>query len=104
MTNDIYGIIINVTSRDGAVWKLVGLITRRSQVQILLPQLKKIQAFGSEFFLIKDTNSIIIKGIYDELINLVECIRIWCLETNYFQKIENIVEHTYLMLIHLFEI
>ena len=26
-------------SRDGAVWKLVGLITRRSQVQILLPQL-----------------------------------------------------------------
>ena len=26
-------------SRDGAVWKLVGLITRRSQVQILPPQL-----------------------------------------------------------------
>ena len=26
-------------TRDGAVWKLVGLITRRSQVQILLPQL-----------------------------------------------------------------
>jgi hypothetical protein len=26
-------------ARDGAVWKLVGLITRRSQVQILLPQL-----------------------------------------------------------------
>ena len=26
-------------SRGGAVWKLVGLITRRSQVQILLPQL-----------------------------------------------------------------
>ena len=25
-------------TRDGAVWKLVGLITRRSQVQILLPQ------------------------------------------------------------------
>ena len=28
-----------IPSRDGAVWKLVGLITRRSQVQILLPQL-----------------------------------------------------------------
>ena len=28
----------NFISRDGAVWKLVGLITRRSQVQILLPQ------------------------------------------------------------------
>ena len=28
-----------LTSRDGAVRKLVGLITRRSQVQILLPQL-----------------------------------------------------------------
>ena len=27
-------------ARDGAVWKLVGLITRRSQVQILFPQLK----------------------------------------------------------------
>ena len=26
-------------SRGGAVWKLVGLITRRSQVQILPPQL-----------------------------------------------------------------
>src|SRR5699024_2083736 len=25
-------------SRDGAVWQLVGLITQRSQVQILLPQ------------------------------------------------------------------
>ena len=25
-------------SRDGAVWQLVGLITRRSKVQILLPQ------------------------------------------------------------------
>ena len=32
--------IINFISRDGAVWKLVGLITRRSQVQILLPQLR----------------------------------------------------------------
>ena len=30
------------TSRDGAVWKLVGLITRRSQVQILLPQLEPL--------------------------------------------------------------
>ena len=30
--------IINFISRDGAVWKLVGLITRRSQVQILPPQ------------------------------------------------------------------
>ena len=29
-----------ILSRDGAVWQLVGLITRRSQVQILLPQLK----------------------------------------------------------------
>ncbi len=32
-------------TRDGAVWKLVGLITRRSQVQILFPQLKKAAAF-----------------------------------------------------------
>ena len=32
--------IINFISRDGAVWKLVGLITRRSQVQILSPLLK----------------------------------------------------------------
>ena len=31
--------IINFISRDGAVWKLVGLITRRSQVQILPPLL-----------------------------------------------------------------
>ena len=30
----------NIISRGGAVWKLVGLITRRSQVQILSPQLK----------------------------------------------------------------
>ena len=29
----------NCIARDGAVWKLVGLITRRSQVQILFPQL-----------------------------------------------------------------
>ena len=28
-------------SRGGAVWKLVGLITRRSQVQILSPQFAK---------------------------------------------------------------
>ena len=34
--------IINFISRDGAVWKLVGLITRRSQVQILLPQLSNL--------------------------------------------------------------
>ena len=31
---------IRLISRDGAVWKLVGLITRRSQVQILLPQFR----------------------------------------------------------------
>ena len=31
--------IFNFISRDGAVWKLAGLITRRSQVQILSPQL-----------------------------------------------------------------
>ena len=30
----------NYISRGGAVWKLVGLITRRSQVQILSPLLK----------------------------------------------------------------
>ena len=30
---------LNIISRGGAVWKLVGLITRRSQVQILSPQL-----------------------------------------------------------------
>ena len=29
----------SIISRGGAVWKLVGLITRRSQVQILSPQL-----------------------------------------------------------------
>ena len=29
----------NLISRDGAVWKLAGLITRRSYVQILFPQL-----------------------------------------------------------------
>ena len=28
----------NLITRGGAVWKLVGLITRRSQVQILPPQ------------------------------------------------------------------
>ena len=28
---------LNILTRDGAVWKLVGLITRRPQVQILLP-------------------------------------------------------------------
>ena len=32
----------NLISRGGAVWKLVGLITRRSQVQILPPLLKVI--------------------------------------------------------------
>ena len=31
----------NLITRGGAVWKLVGLITRRSQVQILLPQLTR---------------------------------------------------------------
>ena len=30
---------INLITRGGAVWKLVGLITRRSQVQILSPLL-----------------------------------------------------------------
>ena len=34
--------IINFISRDGAVWKLVGLITRRSLVQIRPPQLQII--------------------------------------------------------------
>ena len=34
--------IINFISRGGAVWKLVGLITRRSQVQILLPQFTQV--------------------------------------------------------------
>ena len=28
----------HLISRDGAVWQLVGLITRRSEVQILFPQ------------------------------------------------------------------
>ena len=41
LTNAFIRTIINTTSRDGAVWKLVGLITRRSQVQILLPQFQK---------------------------------------------------------------
>ena len=30
---------LNIVSRGGAVWKLVGLITRRSEVQILPPLL-----------------------------------------------------------------
>ncbi len=29
---------VEIRSRGGAVWQLVGLITRRSQVQILFPQ------------------------------------------------------------------
>ena len=29
---------VEIRSRGGAVWQLVGLITRRSQVQILSPQ------------------------------------------------------------------
>ncbi len=33
-------------SRGGAVWKLVGLITRRSQVQILSPLLTDARAFA----------------------------------------------------------
>ena len=32
-------LLISIVARGGAVWKLVGLITRRSQVQILPPQL-----------------------------------------------------------------
>ena len=32
-------------TRDGAVWQLVGLITRRSQVQILLPQPNKTRPY-----------------------------------------------------------
>ena len=31
LTNTRKRTIINITTRDGAVWKLVGLITRRSQ-------------------------------------------------------------------------
>ena len=34
LTNTRKRTIINITTRDGAVWKLVGLITRRSQVEI----------------------------------------------------------------------
>ena len=34
---------VNFISRGGAVWKLVGLITRRSQVQILSSQLKSTE-------------------------------------------------------------
>ena len=37
-------------SRDGAVWKLAGLITRRSEVQILLPQLDLYQVVGIFFY------------------------------------------------------
>jgi hypothetical protein len=32
-------------ARGGAVWQLVGLITRRSQVQILSPQPVKVLGF-----------------------------------------------------------
>ena len=35
--------LFNFISRGGAVWKLVGLITRRSQVQILSSQLKSTE-------------------------------------------------------------
>ena len=37
---------INFITRGGAVWKLVGLITRRSQVQILLPQFRPDSSVG----------------------------------------------------------
>ena len=39
---------INIISRGGAVWKLVGLITRRSQVQILLPQLTHLCVLNAQ--------------------------------------------------------
>ena len=41
LTNPFNRNIISLATRDGAVWKLVGLITQRSQVQILLPQLNE---------------------------------------------------------------
>ena len=44
--------ILNLISRGGAVWKLVGLITRRSQVQILPPLRKTIRLFSGLFFTI----------------------------------------------------
>ena len=37
---------VNFISRGGAVWKLVGLITRRSQVQILPPQFKTFKSYA----------------------------------------------------------
>jgi hypothetical protein len=37
----LYSSLVSPT-RGGAVWQLVGLITRRSQVQILPPQPKKV--------------------------------------------------------------
>ena len=37
-SSPIIGFYNFILPRDGAVWKLVGLITRRSQVQILSPQ------------------------------------------------------------------
>ena len=39
--------LFNFISRGGAVWKLVGLITRRSQVQILSSQLEEYEAHVS---------------------------------------------------------
>lgn len=39
LTIERFGVIIlDLLARGGAVWQLVGLITRRSQVQILPPQ------------------------------------------------------------------
>ena len=38
----------NLISRGGAVWKLVGLITRRSQVQILLPQFTRVNVSNAQ--------------------------------------------------------
>src|SRR5438552_4033505 len=40
-------VYLSAQSRGGAVWQLVGLITRRSKVQILPPQ-PNIQVYGPE--------------------------------------------------------
>ena len=45
--------VFNFISRDGAVWKLAGLITRRSQVQILFPQLRTVFVGIWFFFVIR---------------------------------------------------
>lgn len=46
-------------TRDGAVWQLVGLITRRSQVQILFPQPKRFTKKRAMLFKFLSCNNLV---------------------------------------------